>query len=85
MLCGGKSWQTTGNDRTRHPKHSVWGMVTIGNYSNPLAVMILTRRVDRAGSQPMAAATFGGMIVVVAPVSSTIRTIVAPREPFSNG
>lgn len=69
MLSGGRSWQATDKLRAGCPMQAISGILTRGRYSSPLAVMMLIRRLDFAGSQPIAAATLGGMMVVVAPVS----------------
>lgn len=70
--CGGRLWQMTSTFLSSKPRNLIRGIVTIGAYSVPLAVIISILFLDLAGSQPRAIAASKGTVVVLAPVSRTI-------------
>ena len=82
-LSAGSSWQATGTLRNIDSKIRNWGTTTNGMNSLPLAVSVSRKTVDRAGFKPIASAAFGGIMVVVAPVSRARRTKRLPFGPRS--
>ena len=80
---GGSSGQATVTRRSFLSNNVTCGTTTSGINSLPLAVSVSRNARARAGWQPMANATFGGIIVAVAPVSTASRTIQLPFGPVS--
>lgn len=81
-LWGGRLRQATSTFLISNSKNLISGIVITGTYSIPLAVIISTLLVGLEGSQPIAKAISTGMVVILAPVSKTILSILELRLPF---
>jgi len=68
-LSGGREWHMTSIFLMGTPRQENLGMVTMGQITVPLPVVISVVFLERAGLTPMLKAASGGIMVLVAPVS----------------
>ena len=81
-LWGGRFKQAASILLNLKPKNLISGILTTGTYSVPLAVIISIRLLGLDGSHPIASAVSVGMVLILAPVSSTILIILTSRLPL---